>query len=168
MRAYIFRSSNLHTAGSGRYATTMPSDAATDLPRSHGIAGVQGVVVGYGEESGGEHERQRIGEFPLSPTYMSVILPYCPIQRRARATVSHFLTWLPELPCIFVALAEHAFWPRGGSGATPHVRSPSLRMSKTPPPDSASSPLPADICPSGCSSCSCIIVGPGLPPDRSC
>ena len=101
-----------------------------------------------GQGRGGKHERRRIGEYPIT-TYMSVVLPCRSVQRRAHATVSHYLTWLPELPCIFAALAEHAFWPGRAAGATSHVRSPSFRMSKTPPPDSASFALAADSVPPG-------------------
>ena len=45
---------------------------------------------------------------PIS-TYMSAVLPCRLVQRRARATVSHFLIWVPELACIFAALATHTY-----------------------------------------------------------
>ena len=78
---------------------------------------------------------------------MSVVLPRRLVQRRARATVSHFFAWILGLPCFHVALAGHTYrWPVGGAGATPPIRfpPPHARVSTTPLPDSDSSPPTAD------------------------
>ena len=99
---------------------------------------------------------------PIS-TYMSVVLPCLLVQRRARATVSHLPTWLPELPCILAALAARTHpRPGGGGGAMPHVRSPSLRMFTELLSDSVSSCFDSRPCPSGCSRRSRVIVRQGL------
>ena len=78
---------------------------------------------------------------------MSVVLPRRLVQRRARATVSHFFAWILGLPCFHVALAGHTYrWPVGGAGATPPIRfpPPHARVSTTPLPDSDSSPPTVD------------------------
>ena len=137
-RAYNFMRLSYLLAGTVRCAIGI--DAATGPLRFHGTAKAQGCVVSQTEGSGGQRERRRIGE------YSQFHLHVChPSQQRARATVSHFLTWLPELACTFVALAGYTHrLPVGGAGATASVRSPSARARAftNPLPDSVSAESP--------------------------
>ena len=115
-------------------------DAATAPLRFHGTAKAQGCVVSQTEGSGGQRERRRIGEYPQFHLHVCH-----PSQQRARATVSHFLTWLPALACTFVALAGYTYHlPVGGALATASVRSPSAPAPAftNPLPDSVSASYP--------------------------
>ena len=95
-------------AQNSRCATTRTINATTSLLTLEGTAGTRGSIVGHEEGIEVSTSDDAYVSTPIS-TYMSAVLPCRLVQRRARATVSHFLIWVPELACIFAALATHTY-----------------------------------------------------------
>ena len=163
-QAYSFMRLSYLLAGTVRCAIGI--DAATGPLRFHGTARPQECVVGHDKGSGGEHARRRIGEYPHFDLHVCCLsLPSRPTTCAYDGLSLSFMTTRTDMyylrrsrrSCLLLALR------RSRSNAARTFPIPSHVQDLA-----SSSPLTADSCPAGCSSCSRVIFGPGFPPDRSC